>query len=534
MKIKTRLYISLAVSITLVATLLLLIFWFSVNLNVELDKAVVANELVKETTELITLTNDYLRLYNERSDQQWHYKLDSILKILARNESTYALYPVNAYLRLLDEYFLRIKTEHHLKQGLLLNKAPKFEIEKIVASQKMLSGQIQVNAQEIQQIMFKMAVEGNGRIRDIQNKSNYTIFTFALLLMIVSLINSIVSINRITVPLARLIEGAKLIEHEGLQHQIPIKEQKALFGRLDEVSELTQAFNHMAQRLNLSFSNLHGKITELEKAEEIIQKSHIELEKRVEERTQELRIAKELAEVANTAKSEFLANISHELRNPMHHILSYSKYGVEKFNKVSQEKLLHYIKQIRKSGERLMFLLNDLLDLSKMEAGRMSYKMEEKNIWQIIKDSKTEFSSIIQEKELSLKLDFPETAALVECDGYKIGQVMHNLLSNAVRYSADRTTILISLRNELIKTGEHHKQGVKIAVSDQGVGSPEDELESVFDKFTQSSKTKTGAGGTGLGLAICHEIISAHHGKIWAQNNSESGATFSFFLPYKQ
>ncbi len=262
--------------------------------------------------------------------------------------------------------------------------------------------------------------------------------------------------------------------------------------------------------------------------------SHVELEKRVAERTQELSIAKELAEVANKAKSEFLANISHELRNPMHHILSYSKYGVEKFNKVSPEKLLHYYKQIRKSGERLMFLLNDLLDLSKMEAGRMSYKMENNHLEPIIKDSIAGFSSIIQERELELKLNFQEMTSQVECDGYKIGQVVYNLLSNAVRYSVDHTTILISLASESIKTGADDEAGVKVSVSDQGVGIPNDERESIFDKFTQSSKTKTGAGGTGLGLAICYEIINAHQGKIWAENNSAGGATFSFTLPCRQ
>jgi len=275
-------------------------------------------------------------------------------------------------------------------------------------------------------------------------------------------------------------------------------------------------------------------ISERKQIESMIRKSYDELENRVTERTQELRLAKEAAEVANKAKSEFLANISHELRNPMHHILSYSKNGVEKFDQVKSEKRLYYFQQIRKSGIRLMSLLNDLLDLSKMEAGKMNYKIKANDIWQILLDIKDEFSQTVQEKELSIKMKSSATSAFIDCDAYKTGQVLYNLLSNAIRYSPEHTQISISLSNESISSKTHTKPGIKITVSDQGVGIPDDELESIFNKFTQSSKTKTGAGGTGLGLAICQEIIHAHQGKIWAQNNSDGGSTFSILMPIHQ
>ncbi len=246
----------------------------------------------------------------------------------------------------------------------------------------------------------------------------------------------------------------------------------------------------------------------------------------MKERTIELNEAKEKAEAANQAKSEFLANISHELRNPMHQILSYSKYGVDKINK-PREKLLHYFDQSRRAAERLMVLLNDLLDLSKMESGKMQYEMKLNNVYQIITEAVSELKPALEEKNQSLIVFEPSISTKVICDYYKVGQVMRNLLSNAIRYTPEEKSIEILFKQNLITS-------LQVSVRDQGLGIPENELTSVFDKFTQSSKTKTGAGGTGLGLAICQKIIAAHNGKIWAENNPEGGATFNFILPYER
>ncbi|MBU3915656.1 HAMP domain-containing histidine kinase, partial [bacterium] len=261
---------------------------------------------------------------------------------------------------------------------------------------------------------------------------------------------------------------------------------------------------------------------------------HADLEKKVKERTRELRKAKEDAEHANSAKSEFLANISHELRNPMHHILSYSKYGVEKIDTVAKEKSLHYFTQIRKSGERLMQLLNDLLDFSKMEANKMDYKMSDNNLLQVVNDVVKEFEPTAREKELAIEIENMDTPVSMKFDEYRISQVIRNLLSNSLRYSPEGRNITVSLNKKAFAEELEMLPAMHVSVRDQGVGIPEGELSFIFDKFTQSSKTKTGAGGTGLGLAICEEIIKAHSGEIWAENNPEGGATFNFVLPLEK
>ena len=212
---------------------------------------------------------------------------------------------------------------------------------------------------------------------------------------------------------------------------------------------------------------------------------------------------------------------------------SYAKYGVEKIDK-PKEKLWHYFNQTKIAAERLMVLVNDLLDLSKMESGRMDYKMETCNLYQIINEAVSELKPAVEEKNIALKVIDPSKSIKVSCDYYKIGQVVRNLLSNAIKFTSEEKRIEIILKQNERANKNSTVPVLQVSICDQGIGIPENELTSVFDKFTQSTKTKTGAGGTGLGLAICDKIIKAHRGKIWAENNADGGATFSFVLPYEQ
>ncbi len=303
---------------------------------------------------------------------------------------------------------------------------------------------------------------------------------------------------------------------------------------------------------NIGLLGIFWDITEKKKNELELQKAKDELELRVAERTARLQeinhrleeeiaihkqteekliFAKQDAERANRAKSEFLSNISHELRTPMHHILNYSRFGLEKNEQVPMEKLIHYFSQIRKTGNRLMILLNDLLDLSKLESGRAEYKIRHHNVLKILEDAIAEIGFLAREKDVNLITNTEQSQLFVHCDAYKVGQVFRNLLSNAIKFSPIGQDVTVSLSRRETVTSEEKTRYLRISVSDQGIGIPEDEFESIFDKFTQSSKTKTGAGGSGLGLAICKEIVEGHKGRIWVVNNSSRGATFYFTLP---
>lgn len=277
-------------------------------------------------------------------------------------------------------------------------------------------------------------------------------------------------------------------------------------------------------------------ITERIQAAERLQSAHDRLEKEVEQRTADLRKAKEAAETANQAKSDFLANISHELRTPMHHILNYSKYGVEKFDTVQKEKLHHYFSQIRTTGERLLSLLNDLLDLSKLESGTIIYDIKPEDLSSIIINTIKEFSSTSVKRKISALSEFHDMPESVKCDAVRIAQVLRNLLANAIRFTPEGSTVKISagISDTIVanrRADDFLRPSVYVNVDDEGVGIPEIELNAIFDKFFQSSRTKTDAGGTGLGLSICKEIITAHGGEIWAENKIEKGTRFTFTLP---
>lgn len=270
------------------------------------------------------------------------------------------------------------------------------------------------------------------------------------------------------------------------------------------------------------FTGIMRDLTELKKAEETVRRHSEILEQTVRERTAELASAKDKAEESNRAKSLFLANMSHELRTPLHGILSFAGFGIKRHASVDREKILGYFEMIEQSGKTLLVLLNDLLDLSKLESGVMTFELQPADLCKLTESVVAEFDALASERRVKIRFAHPGFKAMSDVDLEKIKQVIRNLLSNAVKFSP---------QGGLVEIGIERGDGMLVfSLCDQGPGIPEGELETVFDKFVQSSKTQTGAGGTGLGLAICRQIVSGHDGRIWAENNPEKGARFQFQL----
>ncbi|WP_198403240.1 ATP-binding protein [Acidovorax delafieldii] len=232
--------------------------------------------------------------------------------------------------------------------------------------------------------------------------------------------------------------------------------------------------------------------------------------------------ARDLAEEASRSKSEFVANISHELRTPLQSILGFSELGMLRGRQ--HEKLAAMFSDIHAAGQRMLVLVNDLLDIAKIESTVGAFHFERIDVRDLIDDVAAEMELLLGRKRLDLRLALGRAPLIAKVDPSRFQQVVRNVLANAVKFSPKGSAIDISASTP-------DDDFIHIQVCDQGPGIPPSELEAVFEAFVQSSQTRDGSGGTGLGLAICRKIITAHGGRINATNVPGGGAMFHIVLP---
>lgn len=250
--------------------------------------------------------------------------------------------------------------------------------------------------------------------------------------------------------------------------------------------------------------------------------------------------ARAQAEEANEAKSSFLSTISHELRTPLTSVIGFAKIIRKRLeekifpllqtadSKVQRsiEQISDNLKVVISEGERLTTLINDVLDLAKIEAGRVEWKMEEVSLEALIERARAVTSSLFAEKNLGVQLEVQAGLPLVVADHDRILQVLINLLSNAVKFT-NKGKVFLRARQE--------QDQLVVSITDTGIGiAPEDQAK-VFEKFKQAGDTLTDKPkGTGLGLPICKEIVEHHGGQLWLESQVGVGSTFSFSLPIQR
>src|SRR3954449_12892476 len=256
------------------------------------------------------------------------------------------------------------------------------------------------------------------------------------------------------------------------------------------------------------------------------------LEQRVLERTNELRETNLRLLAADRSKNQFLANMSHELRTPLNSIIGFSSVLLENTRALMPQRLYKFLENIHVAGNHLLELINDILDLSKIEAGKMELRADEFDLRDTIAAVERVMKGFASEANVRISVKIDDSVPRVRLDEGRLKQILFNLLSNAVKFSPQGGPVRIDVHSIAKDASPIAVHAVRIDVADQGIGISSDELERIFDEFYQTEHGRRARrGGTGLGLSLTRNFVELHHGTIEVQSRPGEGSCFTLFLP---
>jgi signal transduction histidine kinase len=322
-------------------------------------------------------------------------------------------------------------------------------------------------------------------------------------------------------PIERLLMSARRMTEGDLGARTGLAKKGGEIGRLAE------AFDHMADSLQKREAARKG-------AEDELRLLNADLEQRVADRTSEMEASKLQAEMANRAKSDFLANMSHELRTPLNAIIGFSEVLEDGLYGDLNARQKTYAHNIYNAGKHLLSLINDILDLSKVEAGKMEFEQSRFPIHAVMDSSVVMVKEKAVKQGIALSIEVePEADIHIEADERKIKQILFNLLSNAVKFTPEGGRVTARARLTTDEKGGEAQRMLEVCIEDTGIGIKEEDMPKLFGEFSQlhqSTLTKRHEG-TGLGLALSKRFVELHHGCIWVESEYGKGSRFYFNLP---
>jgi len=352
----------------------------------------------------------------------------------------------------------------------------------------------------------------NKSIGEIQSKG----ILITLVIVFCGIVLTVIVISRsVTRPLRKLMYATKIVALGDLDYHVEV-------GRKDEIGILSQSFNQMTTEIKKSRKKIEdwNRILEsrvIERTKEL-SKKNMELKKY----SDELQRAFEELKTLDKSKDDFLSLVSHELRTPLSSIVAYTEVLLDGMAK-SKEDERKYLGIIKSESDRLTRLINNVLDLSKMEAGRMPFEFNPVELGQLISMSIAGLSSLADKRRHTIINNLSNSDISVSADADKIIQVLSNIITNAMKFSDDGKTITIA--------GKKRENKALISITDEGFGIKKSDRNKVFDKFQQIEDVEHHSDGSGLGMPISKIIIENHNGKIWFDSEAGKGTTFYFTLP---
>ena len=464
MKIKTMLLIGSGISIILVLIFSLMVYMSFNKVAEENERELIAQEIHKTVSELDIFLYEYLTYREERMLQQWNLEYDNTAEIMEK-------------IKIAEEEWKTIKSNYADLKDLFSQITMNYEKQGSSELEDRLVTQFLIKSQSIISDSSKIAKEAYDNAIEAQKTANNSML-ISLIVLFAALIGvSLYTAKRITNPLEKLTKGTEIIGKGNLKHKIDIKSK-------DEIGELTVAFNKMTGDLKKSYEKL-----------------------------------KEL----DVLKTRFLSTTSHELRTPMTPMKIQLELLLDNhFGKLS-EKQKQSLEMVLRNTKHLDKLIADILDISRIQAGRLKFELKKVQVAECIKKSIENLKMLADQKNIIITSKITELPELT-LDKDRIIQVLNNLIKNAIKFTPAKGKIIVE--------AEKQKDNVLVKVKDTGIGMSEENLKGIFEPFFQiDSSYKREYEGTGLGLAISKGIVEQHRGNIWAKSEIKKGSTFYFTLP---